>query len=67
MTLPNKNMLGKYNDTQQKVSEKCGKKIPYIPCQAHRINIFLKQHAMRHASVLIKEFFNVLQALDVLP
>lgn len=57
------NMSGKYNGTQKKLSEKCGKNIHYIPCQAHRINIFVETAC--NASVLIKGFFNDLEALYV--
>lgn len=58
-----KNMSGKLKGTQQKLAEKCEKRIPYIPCHAHRINIFVE--ASCNASCLIKEFFNVLEALYV--
>jgi len=57
------NMSGKYNGTQQKLSEICQKNIPYISCQAHRINIFIESASK--ASTLIKEFFGTLESLYV--
>lgn len=57
------NMSGKYNGTQKKLSEMCQKNIPYIPCQAHRINIFIESAC--NASTLIKEFFGTLESLYV--
>jgi len=53
----------KYNGTQQKLSEMCQKNIPYVPCQAHRINIFIESSC--NASILIKEFFGTLESLYV--
>lgn len=41
----------------------CQKNIPYIPCQAHRINIFIESAC--NASTLIKEFFGTLECLYV--
>ncbi|GBO23538.1 Zinc finger MYM-type protein 1 [Araneus ventricosus] len=58
-----RNMSGEYNGTQQKLSEKCEKKIPYVPCQAHRINIFVETAC--NASSLIRGYFNVLESLYV--
>ncbi|KAF0698493.1 52 kDa repressor of the inhibitor of the protein kinase-like, partial [Aphis craccivora] len=35
-------MSGVFNGAQQKLTEILGRKIPYIPCQAHRINTFIE-------------------------
>ena len=58
-----RNMSGEYNGVQQKLSEKCNKKILYVPCQPHRINIFVETSCT--ASSIIKEFFDTLHALYV--
>lgn len=53
------NMSDKYNGTHKKLSEICDRTIPYIPCQAHRLNIFIKSAC--NSSLLTKEFFSVLE------
>lgn len=56
-------MSGKINGTQQKLSELFGHKIPFIPCQAHRINTFLEHSC--DASIIIGDLFSVLEHLFV--
>ncbi|XP_054717345.1 zinc finger MYM-type protein 1-like [Uloborus diversus] len=58
-----RNMSGEYKGTQKKFSEKCEKTILYIPCQAHRMNIFVETAC--NASCLIRGYFDVLEALYV--
>lgn len=48
-------MSGKINGTQQKLLEIVGHQIPFIPCQAHRLNTFLKNSC--EASVIIGDLF----------
>lgn len=57
------NVSGKYNGTQKKLSEKCNKDIPCVPCQAHRINIFVATACKQ--SSLINKCINVLKSLYV--
>ena len=45
------------------ISELVGRKIPYIPCQAHRCNIVIEQSC--NASVIVREMFEILQTLYV--
>lgn len=56
-------MSGVYNGTQQKLSETCDKKILYVLCQAHKINVFVETAC--NASSIMKEFVDTLQALYV--
>jgi len=48
-------MSGRINGTQQKLSELASHMIPFIPCQAHRLNTFLEHSC--DASILICDFF----------
>jgi len=56
-------MSGKINDTQQKLSEIVGHKIPFIPCQAHRLNTFLEHSCS--ANVIVYDLFSCLEQLYV--
>lgn len=57
------NMSGEYNGTQQKLSEFIGRFIPYIPCQPHRINIFVENACS--TSFIFREFFNGMESINV--
>eukprot|EP00102_Acyrthosiphon_pisum_P018532 XP_016655742.1 PREDICTED: zinc finger MYM-type protein 1-like [Acyrthosiphon pisum] len=57
------NMSGQFNGAQQKISEAIGRKIPYIPCKAHRINTFI-EHAC-DSSLIISDLFSIIQELYV--
>lgn len=57
------NMSGEFNGAQQKLSELFLRCIPYVPCQPHRVNIFVEDAC--NASTIFCEFFNTLQALYV--
>ncbi|KAF2902443.1 hypothetical protein ILUMI_03745 [Ignelater luminosus] len=54
-------MSGKHGGAQRKLSEIIGRDIPYIPCQAHRMNTFIEHSC--NASVLIANLFNDLESL----
>jgi len=56
-------MSGKINGTQRKLSDIVGHKIPFIPCQAHRLNTFLEHICF--ASVIIGDLFSCLEQLYV--
>jgi len=56
-------MSGQFNGAQQKISEAIGRKIPYIPCKAHRINTFI-EHAC-DSSLIISDLFSIVQELYV--
>lgn len=56
-------MSGKFNGTQQKISEKVGHHVIFIPCQAHRLNTAL-EHSCR-ASAIVADTFNILEELYV--
>lgn len=56
-------MSGVFNGAQQKLTEILGRKIPYIPCQAHRINTFIEHGC--EASIIISDMFSVMQELYV--
>jgi hypothetical protein len=56
-------MSGRINGTQQKLSELAGHMIPFIPCQAHRLNTFLEHSC--DASILICDLFSTLENLYV--
>ncbi|KAF0764466.1 zinc finger MYM-type protein 1-like [Aphis craccivora] len=56
-------MSGKLNGTQRKLSDIVGHKIPFIPCQAHRLNTFLEHSCF--ASVIIGDLFSCLEQLYV--
>lgn len=52
-----------FNGAQQKITEILGRKIPYIPCQAHRINTFIEHSC--EASLVISDMFSIMQELYV--
>ena len=60
-------MSGKYKGCQKVLSEKIQedfphkKEIPYIPCQAHRLNTFVERSCK--ASSLVSSMFDILQSL----
>ncbi|KAF2889409.1 hypothetical protein ILUMI_16764 [Ignelater luminosus] len=54
-------MSGEHGGAQRKLSEIIGRDIPYIPCQAHRMNTFIEHSC--NASVLIANLFNDLESL----
>lgn len=56
-------MSGQYHGTQKQLSELVGRNIPYIPCQAHRLNTFIEHSC--NASVVIGDLFSVLESLYV--
>ena len=55
------NMSGHTNGAQALVSQKLERKVPYIPCQAHRCNTVV-EHAC-NCSHLVTETFNVMEDL----
>ncbi|XP_065654947.1 uncharacterized protein LOC136081550 [Hydra vulgaris] len=57
------NMSGKFNGTHVKLSELVGHKIMFIPCQAHRLNMFLERSC--DASSIIGSTLNILENLYV--
>jgi len=57
------NMPSQFNGAQQKISEAIGRKIPYIPCKAQRINTFV-EHAC-DSSLIISDLFSIIQELYV--
>jgi len=56
-------MSGNVRGTQAMLSQIVDNYIPYIPCQAHRLNTFM-QHAC-DSSLIVAELFNILEALYV--
>lgn len=59
-------MSGMYNGCQKKLNDKVKedfpqKEIPYIPCQAHRLNTFVERSCK--ASTLVSSMFVILQTL----
>ena len=59
-------MSGQYNGCHKKLNEKIqkgfpGKVIPYIPCQAHRLNTFVERSCK--ASTIVSSMFTVLQLI----
>ncbi|XP_050316016.1 uncharacterized protein LOC126750435 [Anthonomus grandis grandis] len=56
-------MSGKFNGCQQRMSELVGHNIPYIPCQAHRVNTAV-EHSCK-ASPLVSDMFNILEEIYV--
>ena len=55
------NISGHTNGAQALVSQKLERKVPYIPCQAHRCNTVV-EHAC-NCSHLVTEMFNVMEDL----
>lgn len=58
-----RSMSGEFKGTQQKFSEIVGRIVPFIPCQAHRLNTFVKPSC--NASDIIADVFSVLKELYV--
>ena len=56
-------MSGQFNGAQQKVSELLSRRVPYIPCQAHRLNTVIEHSC--NSSLLIAELFNILEEIYV--
>lgn len=56
-------MSGAFNGAQKCVSDLVGHNVPYIPCQAHRINTFI-QHSC-NASAIVSNLFDILENLYV--
>lgn len=56
-------MSGQFNGAQQKVSELLSRRVPYIPCQAHRLNTVIEHSC--NSSLLIAELFNILEEMYV--
>jgi hypothetical protein len=56
-------MSGRFNGVQKKIQDKLGRRIPYMPCLAHRSNTVIEHSC--EASAVIKELFNVLEELYV--
>lgn len=56
-------MSGRNLGIQAMLTKIVGRTIPFIPCQAHRINTFIKHSCS--ASVIISNFFSVLEGLYV--
>lgn len=54
-------MSGPFNGAQQKISEKVGHHVTFVPCQAHRTNTAL-EHSCK-ASAIIADTFNILEEL----
>ncbi len=54
-------MSGRFNRVQKKIQDKLGRRIPYMPCLAHRSNTVIEHSC--EASAVIKELFNVLEEL----
>lgn len=57
------NMSGHVQGTQAMLSKIVGHNIPYIPCQAHRLNTFVEHSC--NASIIVAELFNTLESLYV--
>lgn len=58
-----KAMSGEFKGAQKKISDFVGRPIPYVPCQAHRINTFI-EHAC-NSSAIFDDFFNSLESIYV--
>ncbi|CAB3991910.1 zinc finger MYM-type 1-like [Paramuricea clavata] len=56
-------MSGQFNGVQKKIQDKLGRRIPYMPCLAHRSNTVIEHSC--EPSAVIKELFNVLEELYV--
>ncbi|XP_028418765.1 zinc finger MYM-type protein 1-like [Dendronephthya gigantea] len=56
-------MSGRFNGVQKKIQDKLGRRIPYMPCLAHRSNTVIEHSC--EASAIITELFNVLEELYV--
>ena len=57
-------MSGRFNGVQKKLQDKLERRLPYIPCLAHRSNTVIENSCK--ASPIISELFNVLERLFVL-
>jgi len=56
-------MSGKINGTQQKLTDIVGYKIPFIPCQAHRLHTVLEHSCS--SNVIIGDLFSCLEKLYI--
>ena len=56
-------MSGQFNGVQKKIQDKLGRRIPYMPCLAHRSNTVI-EHSCQ-ASTVVRELFNVLEELYI--
>ena len=56
-------MSGQFNGAQKKLQEKLERNVPYMLCLAHRTHTMVEHSC--NASPIIKEFFNVLEAVYV--
>ncbi|XP_029342231.1 zinc finger MYM-type protein 1-like [Acyrthosiphon pisum] len=56
-------MSGKFQGAQAMLSELVGYHIPYIPCQAHRLNTFVEHSC--EASIIVCDLFFTLESLYV--
>lgn len=56
-------MSGRFNGVQKQIQNKLGRRIPYMPCLAHRSNTVI-EHSCQ-ASPVVQELFNVLEELYV--
>lgn len=63
MTIAN-NMSGRYNGAHMKLSELTGHQIPFTPCQAYWLNIFLEHNC--NASIIIANIIDTLENLNVI-
>jgi len=57
------NMSGTQNGTQAQLSKIVGHKIPFVPCQAHRLNTFLEHSC--EASSIISSMIDILENIYV--
>ena len=57
------NMSGVHNGARAEVEKILDRKVPYIPCQAHRCNTVVEHSC--ESSHIIQELFNILQELYV--
>ena len=55
------NMSGVHNGAQAEIEKEVDRKVPYIPCQAHRCNTVV-EHACENSHI-IQELFNILKEL----
>ncbi len=57
------NMSGQFKGAHKMLSDLVGHIVPYIPCQAHRMNTAVEHAAA--ASLVVSELFNILEELFV--
>ena len=56
-------MCGSNKGVQAKMSKELGRQVPYVPCQAHRVNIFVEH--ISEESKLVSKMFDTLESLYV--